>query len=132
MKAAAYANLHHFAEVNGVVTFDCKLSTFGVNDPQDNGVGAWGYGTKDNPFAPFVALPQRLCAAYAFKEGQAVTVAFGTREVECFLADIGPAEWTGRGLDVCPSVMERLRCLTDDVVKVFIPLGRVVEMAKRC
>jgi len=116
----------------GVLTGSGRCSEFGVDDPEDNGVGAWGYPTGDNPLAPFCSLPIPYVSQYKLMPGQKVTVEYKGRQVECFLADKGPSERLGRIIDLCPSVLKRLNCQTDSIVKIFVPLGTIVPPEKRC
>lgn len=123
---------YNITENGTLLIADGKCSTFGVNDPEDNGIGAWGYHTNDNPLAPFCSLPIPIVGYYGLQPGQEVTVEYQGRQVECFLADKGPSTWTGRLIDLCPSVTKRLRCETDNVVRVYIPRGRIVVKEKWC
>lgn len=109
-----------------------RISEFGIDDAEDNGVGAWGYPTGQNPMAPFCALPIPYIDKFGLEPGQQVTVEFKGRQVRAFLSDKGPAVWTGRLIDVSPSVLRRLRCQTDRIVKVYLPLGKLVPKEQWC
>jgi len=50
-----------------------------------------------------------------------IIVRFGQREVTVIPVDWGPAESTGRIIDVSPATMKALECDTDDVVEVELP-----------
>jgi len=50
-----------------------------------------------------------------------ITVSFRHREVTLIPVDWGPAESTGRIIDVSPVAMKALGCDTDDVVEIELP-----------
>ncbi len=124
---------------NGVITGSGKISMYGdiedVRSGGDNGVGASGYRHVDNPYAPYCSLPIEYWEEFNLQPFQEVTVEYEGRQVECFLDDKGPGgtpEADERLVDTCPSVHKRLRCTTDSIVEIFIPLGRIVPLKKRC
>lgn len=123
---------YHFQDDGSLLIAEGKCSTFGVNDAEDSGIGAWGYHTNDNPLAPFCSLPIPVVGYFGLQQGQQVTVEFGPRQVVCFLADKGPSTWTHRLIDLCPSVTKRLRCETDDTVRIYIPKGVIIVPEKWC
>ena len=114
-----------------MVTGSGKCSSFGSNDAEDNGVGAWGYQTGRNPMAPYCALPAAVIGKHKLVAGQQVTVEFKGRQVRCFLADIGPSASTGRAIDLSPAVLARLKCKTDDIVTYYID-GTIVDKTQWC
>lgn len=120
-------------ENNGTLIGSGRISEFGdASDTEDNGLGAWGFHTRENPLAPYCSLPIPYVIRYQLKPGQQVTVEYAERQVVCFLADKGPSASLGRLIDVSPSVMKRLRAQTDSRVTIYIPRDKIIEKAKWC
>jgi hypothetical protein len=119
---------------DGLLTGSGLISWYGgPTDPDDNGIGAWGFNSKERPYAPYCALPRVYVTMYQLRQGQQVTVEFKGRQVVCVLTDIGPGgtvEADKRLIDVGPYVMKRLDCDTDDTVKIFIPVGKILPAEK--
>lgn len=130
-------NLHpSLKKVGDLLVGEGLISWYGgPDDPDDNGIGAWGFNSKERPYAPYCSLPRVYITKYQLAPGQQVTVEFNGRQVRCFLADIGPggtAEADKRLIDVGKYVMRRLGCTTDDRVKIYIPAGKIMPKEQWC
>jgi len=114
-------NFYHMEFAYGTWQASGRGSTFGgPNDPGDNGIGASGFPDKDYPHSAYVALPEAVCRAYGFPWYCRVTVEFQSRQIRGFLADFGPAGFTGRIVDMSPAIMQALGADTDDVFKIYV------------
>lgn len=111
---------------------------FGANDdPEDNGVGAWGFPVRQHPEYLGISLPIRghaggltdspvphLPGGIAVKVYSAKT----GKSVFAHLVDIGPSRFTGRAADLMNSVVTALGLtLADGVYPVDL---RVIGGAK--
>lgn len=95
-------------------------STFGWqngpdSDPQDNGRFAGGGSSLNNP-EDYAALPPEAGVPFGYQFP--VTNPATGKTVWVTHRDSGPAEWTGRGVDVAPSAMQKLGANTDDPLLV--------------
>ena len=114
--------------IPGVSPEITRGSTFGWqqgigSDPGDNGQFAFGGGSTNNP-EDYAALPadSPVPPGYRFPvtNPDTGTTVWVTRR------DVGPAKWTGRGVDLAPSAMQKLGAQTDqhlvvDTGKAFNP-----------
>lgn len=104
-----------------------EMTWFGVDDPQDNGLGAWGFRVKDHPTFLGVALPLAVgpCKGspipYMPHNAQGVIVDHAGKPVEvriyshttrktCLaqIVDLGPSKFTGHAIDAMPQVWRDL------------------------
>lgn len=108
-----------------IVVRSCVGTRFGgVDDDQDNGIGAWGFPVRKYPNALLCALPIR-CGIPSLRDSplpamtgltagmtQIVPVRIHSPEtgksVVALLADIGPSGDLGRGIDMSNAVVRAL------------------------
>lgn len=102
----------------------------GTDDTQDNGLGAWGFDIRNHPHMLLCALPMRTKTAgldnsplpYIAGLDENMTRYVVVRvyskktkhQIDCLLADIGPAGNLGRGIDLSNSVVKALNLSLDD------------------
>ena len=107
-----------------------KGSTFGgASDPMDSGSTASGFSTKDHPHTRYCALPQAVVEHYGFPWFCRVTfenIETG-HQTHAFLADYGPAGWTGRQFDLGPDVMVSAGLDTDVRCKFYVDSHTIVD-----
>lgn len=95
-------------------------STFGEQagpgtDSGDTGGFAGGGRSTNNP-EDYAALPVNTPVPYGYKFP--VTNPNTGKTVWATRRDVGPAQWTGRGVDLAPSAMQKLGANTDDPLVV--------------
>jgi hypothetical protein len=118
-------------DASGVLFGFGKCSFFGGGpkiDPMDSGATASGFSTKDHPESPYIALPGPVRRKYRIRWGTLITVENKAgKQMRGRLMDTGPAEQTGRQIDLSPVFGTELGIETDQIVKFYVDLDDVVS-----
>ena len=95
---------------------NAKATWFGVDDPQDNGLGAWGFRVAEHPEYLGCAVPMNVgpCKGSPIPHipigvggiGAAVRIyCHNTGKIAyAHIVDLGPSKSTGHAIDLMPSV----------------------------
>jgi hypothetical protein len=136
--------LRVFVDGDDLVVQNVKATCWGSDDdPMDNGVSASGLNTRDHPEYLGISLPMRVpTQSSALKKaigGSPIPKLPWHTPVKVYshstgkivygsLIDIGPAKWSGHGIDLMNSVVKALGLNVDD--GVFAVDFRIIGGAK--
>lgn len=125
-----------------IVVRGAKMTWFGVNDPNDNGMGAWGFHVAAHPEYLGVALPlsygpclgsplPNLPRVHGIVPLPVKIWCPETKEiVYAHAVDEGPAKWTDNQLDGMPSVWKALKLPDYEKRGVVIVDYRIIGAAQ--